>query len=290
MSVFLYHVCRKHYVFSAFYYEGGVLFMARTINGKPVDEVMKALLEPLPERELEYKYENQNFPYFPYDSYINRLNSTVGVLNYDYLCGESKLEFINGSPFLRKTGTLIIYDDERKVVKMTKAGAGHAVIVANDSGNVTNFNNDENRLDRNLLGNLLKTLDIGRAQLSEIREKKSGKNSSSKQRQQNKPATVPKNRAATVSTDTQPESRRYTIIFNRALTAMSTGYKTEVSLEDGNVCELVIFKEGIASIEKFMPMRDFSAQVKPKVQVNIGAYPHMYRDKEQLIMTDLYRE
>lgn len=263
--------------------------MARTINGKPAAEVMEALRAPLPEEEIEYLYENKNYPYFSYECYFNRLNSTVGLLNYDYICGESKLEFINGKPFLHKNGALIIYDDERKIVKMTKAGAGHEVIVGNESGNVSNLNNDEFFLDQNLLRNLLKTLDVGRTQLSEIRgKKKSGKNSGSKQ--QSRTANNQKSQQATVPTNNQPESQRYVIAFNRALTAMSKGYKTEVTLEDNSTCELVIFKEGISSIEKFMPMKDFSSQVKPKVQVVIGAYPHVFRDKKQLIMTDLYRE
>ena len=57
--------------------------MKGTVNGKSLDQVLSELKAPFPEEELKKNEKNET--YIPVESLESRLNSVIGVLNYDTL-------------------------------------------------------------------------------------------------------------------------------------------------------------------------------------------------------------
>lgn len=55
--------------------------MKGTVNGKSLDQVLSELKAPFPEEELKKNEKNET--YIPVESLESRLNSVIGVLNYD---------------------------------------------------------------------------------------------------------------------------------------------------------------------------------------------------------------
>lgn len=257
--------------------------MERTINGKKLSEAFEQLVKPFKASEICYKYEK--YPYFPYDAYFKRLEEVIGAFNYDFLCGDSKLNIINGHPCLSKTGVLIIYDDNHNVVKKVKAGAGVEITILKETGNISNYDNEEKTLDRNVFSNVLQAIGVGRAQLKAMREENEKKRSSNSVKHRTG-QIIPSSRQATIPTNAEPYSQSYHVICKKALSAMSHGYKTEVEA-DGKTYELIIFKEGMSAIERQMPMSDFSRQIMPGSKFFMEGYLKTYQGREQLIMTNL---
>ena len=88
--------------------------MKGTVNGKSLDQVLSELKAPFPEEELKKNEKNET--YIPVESLEERLNSVVGVLNYDNLVTYEGIQEVLGRFVAVAKTVLIIYDDERNAL------------------------------------------------------------------------------------------------------------------------------------------------------------------------------
>lgn len=88
--------------------------MERKVNGKSLEEALKILTKKTkPTKTLTGKY-----PYWPIDSYIDRMNEAFGPLNYsvESLSDIKADRLDNGQIFFSTRCRVTIFDDEGKVV------------------------------------------------------------------------------------------------------------------------------------------------------------------------------
>ena len=81
--------------------------MKGTVNGKSLDQVLSELKAPFPEEELKKNEKNET--YIPVESLEERLNSVVGVLNYDNLVTYEGIQEVLGRFVAVAKTVLIIY-------------------------------------------------------------------------------------------------------------------------------------------------------------------------------------
>lgn len=96
--------------------------MKGTVNGKSLDQVLSELKAPFPEEELKKNEKNET--YIPVESLESRLNSVIGVLNYDTLVTYEGIQEVLGRFVVVAKTILIIYDDERNALIRKSALGG----------------------------------------------------------------------------------------------------------------------------------------------------------------------
>ena len=106
--------------------------MKGTVNGKSLDQVLSELKAPFPEEELKKNEKNET--YIPVESLESRLNSVIGVLNYDTLVTYEGIQEVLGRFVVVAKTILIIYDDERNALIRKSALGGSNIIVVKDTG------------------------------------------------------------------------------------------------------------------------------------------------------------
>lgn len=97
-----------------------------TINGKSFDQIVSELEADFPKEYVQYLDDGK--PYYPREAYVSRMNTVIGVLNYDF-CTSDPILVQNGRQqnFIVR-GTIRIYDDDRNlVVEKSCAGASNII-------------------------------------------------------------------------------------------------------------------------------------------------------------------
>ena len=114
--------------------------MKGTVNGKSLDQVLSELKAPFPEEELKKNEKNET--YIPVESLESRLNSVIGVLNYDTLVTYEAIQEVLGRFVVVAKTILIIYDDERNALIRKSALGGSNIIVVKDTGKPSSLKTD----------------------------------------------------------------------------------------------------------------------------------------------------
>ena len=222
----------------------------RTVNGKPLNQVMKELQEPLPESAVR---DNQSgYPYIPIEEYRKRLDEVVGVLNYDYRLSKADWVTVGDKEHMSCLGTLIIRDDAGKIVTVKMATGDADVITRNSDGAAVKTGNDAKTADKDAFKSCCRLLGIGDAQLREQRKGKNGKGGAS----------------GKYSTNTQQNAseENIRIVVRGAFSSLGgKGYKAPAVIkETGEQVSLILWKEGIEAVQKHMSISDFLDKYKNK--------------------------
>ena len=114
--------------------------MKGTVNGKSLDQVLSEFKAPFPEEELKKNEKNET--YIPVESLESRLNSVIGVLNYDTLVTYEGIQEVLGRFVVVAKTILIIYDDERNALIRKSALGGSNIIVVKDTGKPSSLKTD----------------------------------------------------------------------------------------------------------------------------------------------------
>lgn len=243
-----------------------------TINGKTMETIEQQLKEPF--KESEFK-QFDNYYYLPADAYIQRFNEVVGNKNYDFIpLAPLDVRQIGDRYCLSFTGTLIIRDDEGSVIKQIP-GTGGLEVARSKKGGIINYNNQVQRVQKNALVSAIRHFDPGTEQLKAIRKAKK------------------RNGDTSNSISQSQEQEVFSVYFKQKITSLKReGYKTVVdaltmdqeSLKD---IELVIFREGIASIRSRYNLQNFINAAEPGRQCYINGFLNEFRGKKQIVMLDL---
>jgi hypothetical protein len=260
--------------------------MGKTIRGKALDEVMGQLIAPFEEKDFGTReFENKKsgltseFDYIPYKAFFRRLNNVVGTLNYDFFVKDSQLNQVGNSYHLAVNAELRIKDDNGMDI-IIRGGNGGVDLNVSPAGNCLNFKNAEQVAAQNAFINCMKFLGVGVEQLWGKKEEKKEKSAPKPQKKECMPMAGEK----VIGT--------YHISFVQKISNMSKGYKSMVRVNElaGNERELVIWQDGVASIEKYYPMSDFQRKVCAGASMCIYGYENNFKDKEQLVMTGVCKK
>lgn len=199
--------------------------MKGTVNGKSLDQVLSELKAPFPEEKLKKNEKNET--YIPVESLESRLNSVIGVLNYDTLVTYEGIQEVLGRFVVVAKTILIIYDDERNALIRKSALGGSNIIVVKDTGKPSSLKTDIAAAQSESFKNVCKLLQIG---ISQIR--------SGKQRRE--------------------EKNLYKIRFTSSLSAGNKCYKADcVDIATEEKFLFVIFSGQYSKIEKYVEFSKF---------------------------------
>lgn len=148
--------------------------MKGTVNGKSLDQVLSELKAPFPEEELKKNEKNET--YIPVESLEERLNSVVGVLNYDNLVTYEGIQEVLGRFVAVAKTVLIIYDDERNALIRKSALGGSNIIVLKDTGKPSGLKTGIAAAQSESFKNACKLLQIGISQIRSGKQRKEEKN------------------------------------------------------------------------------------------------------------------
>ena len=234
-----------------------------TINGKDTETIVKELNEPFEESCFE---ERDDYKTLPYHVIKGRFDDVFGLFNYQLHVTDAGYEKIAGSHVLLGNAHLKILYDNGSVAWEEQFPCATDIIVASESQKCTSISNSSEFLFQNALKKGGKLLGIGVAQLRKMRNKKSSSN--------------------------KGKAIHAFVHVNSAFTKLGTsGYKASVIVDEWQKeeCELCIFKKGMASIEKVLPMTEFLKKVKIGSSFHIEGVENTYQGKKQIILNEMVK-
>ena len=212
--------------------------MERTINGKTLPDIIKELSKPF--NSGLFKENLYGFPYLPVEAYRERLDEVVGSFNYDVSISHPELVTVGSRPQVMLKVAITIKDDKGSVVVTKEAPGGCAVILSNNTGEVVSLKNDEESASGDGFKRCCKLLGMATKQLKELRDNK-------------KESTLVQSNEASLPTEL------YGVTIKERFSKMgkSDGYSAKVSLENGTVTTLVIWKSAQEKIAEKIPFERF---------------------------------
>ena len=141
--------------------------MARTINGKSVVDVMKALSAPFDDKQFKENYFGH--AYLPVEAFRDRLDAVVGNINYDVTTSTPQVVVVGTRPQVLLKVSVTIRDDDGNVVVTKESPGGTAVIVSNTTGEPDSVKNDAESAASDGFKRCCKLLGMATKQLKERR-------------------------------------------------------------------------------------------------------------------------
>lgn len=257
--------------------------MSRTINGKPIKQVMAELSEDFPSEEISSN--RYDYSYIDIEKMRNRIDEVVGVENYDFVINESHFVPVGDKIESCCVATITIRDDNGCVVCVKSGTGGTNVKESSESGEVIKASLDSKSAASDAFKSCCRMLGIGDRQLrSERREKdktKSKKTSNKttynkKQSQQN----------GTVSDGAGEE--KMIVIPRGGFRSFNGGYKSQAVVKGtGEKVVLVLWKNAVPELEKHVPLAEFLRKSN-NMEVSIIGKRTSFRGENQVALVRPY--
>jgi len=247
--------------------------MARTINGKSFDEIIKELSAPFDVSDFQKNI--FDFFYLPVEKYQQRLDEVVGILNYDFVTTKPQTCIIGTVPHISLCGTITLRDDDGNPVCSKSACGGAPVILKSKDNEAAAYKNDLETATQDVFKRCCKKLGIAEAQLKSLRQKND-------------------------EIDPEQPVSLYLVRLREAFSSLKNrnnyGYSAIVDIKgEKEPRRLVLFKSAIEQIERFVPIGDFIKNYGPNSELylygRLITFNKKNGDKElQLIMERPYVE
>lgn len=246
----------------------------RTINGKPIQKVVEELKAPFADAEI--KENPAGYAYLAYELFRQRLDTVVGM-NYDYVISQVAWVTIGEKTHISCVGTLSIRDDNGNIVTVKSATGGADVITRSSDGVAVKPGNDAKTADHDAFKSCCRMLGIADEQL---RARRKGKKSNGGTTGQTSNST---------QSGVQEEKIRVVVMGAFSSLAGGKGYKAPAVIkETGEKVSLVLWKEGMEAVKKYMTLGEFFDKYKSKefsiVATRNTFTPRNGTKEEQLIM------
>ena len=243
----------------------------RTINGKPVSQIVEELATPFP----EVKYNTYGFPYVEYETYKERMDMVVGVFNYDYVLSEKSFTKVGEKSHISVIGTLTIHDDVGNVIVTKSAVGGADIILSSGTKEAVKIGNDEKTASHDAFKSCCRMLGVADKQ---IREERKTRKSNVSAPQQEGPVEV------------------YRVQVTSAFKTVKGGFKAPaVIVETGENIMLVFWKSAVDEVEKLIPFSKFIEAYRAEAQKSFRVYATRNifkmknnRTEEQLVVSKMY--
>ena len=223
-----------------------------TVNGKALAQVLKELSAPFD--ESMFKDNPAGFSYLPYEVYLARMDTVVGVLNYDFEISDTNWVTIGEKVHVSTVGKMTIRDDNGSVVAVKSSTGDADVICKRETGEAVKAGNDSKIAAHDAFKGCCRMFGIGDEQLRDKRKGKGGK----------KPAVAQQSTQPGTQTPASEEVLRV-VVCGAFKSLQGKGYKAPAAIkETGEKVSLILWQEGIEAVQKYMPLADFLEKYKNK--------------------------
>ena len=237
-----------------------------TVNGKSLAQIAKELSERFSEAEPT----RDGYMSIPIWAFEERLNSVVGIMNYNVLCTEGKLYNVNGQDAIFVNMTLEIYSDNGEIILKKSACGGANVIIVKETQKPKSLKSDQEIAVSDAFKNCCKKLGMGIEQMreySQSRKKKGGPSYNSQG-----------------SGDAGEKGKLHHVRFMTGVDTNRGRFTAQVTdLDDGKQYSLVIFEREVPLIEEHVKMADFIRYYTPGKTFSFFGEVNNYKGMDQLI-------
>lgn len=251
------------------------MMATRTINGKSFKDIIVALSAVFSPND--FKTNRYGFHYLPVETYQQRMDEVVGILNYDFTTSEPHTCIVGTRPHISLSGTITIRDDSGNTVTSKSACGGCPVIMLSKEAEAASYKNDLESASADVFKRCCKKLGIAEAQLKQLRTSKDTNRD--------------------ISGGNSGEVALYRVKLKESFSTLGKnngGYSAMVDVEgEQEPRKLVIWKSAIEEIEKFIPIAKFvngyTANKEFSVYGTLSVWERNNGQKElQLIMEKPY--
>lgn len=227
--------------------------MDRTINGKSFKDVVAELSAAFSPND--FKENRYGFHYLPVETYQQRMDEVVGILNYDFTTSEPRTCIVGTRPHISLSGTITIRDDNGNAVTSKSACGGCPVIMLSKEAEAASYKNDLESASADVFKRCCKKLGIAEAQLKQLRRGNSN----------NTNRNISDVAGETVSLHRVKLRETFSTLGKN-----NSGYSAMVDVEgEREPRKLVIWQPAIDEIEKYIPIAKFVNNYKPNMEFSL---------------------
>ena len=238
-----------------------------TVKGIPLSKALENLCKEFPSSAMS---DRDGYAAISYHAYYERFVEVFGKERFSFEYHKTGVDVIGTQHCMSGYGVLTLYDDLHQVVKVQGAESGCSIITTKATGNCVNYANSFKFLGENIFKACCFFLEVGTQQTRALRNK--GKTSNTN-----------------VSALNETELKKFCITFKQTISSMKGGYKSIVVV-NGIDYELIIWKEGVESIEKTLPMAEFVSKTRSGTSFHILGHFNDFKGKTQLVLDKIPRE
>lgn len=244
-----------------------------TVNGKSLRQIQQELEAPFSETEMVEAQGGGKA--ISIGAYEDRLNQVIGVLNYDFITSEGRLEAIADRYMLHVSAHITIYDDERRPVVTKSACGGCNVIIVKETGNPKSLKSDLDSAVSEAYKNCCQKLNVGVRQLRES-NKKNGRPQSRNQNQRENPQSGNQNGSS--------DGKRVNIQLMQSLQSGNKNYYAKAVMEDtGEQVVFKLFERELPAFEQKISIREFIDGFGNGTSMNFVGKESSFKGSNQII-------
>lgn len=231
----------------------------RTINGKPLKQVMAELSAEFPATEVSST--NYDYSYIDIERMRNRMDEVVGVENYDFVINASHFVPVGDKIESCCVATITIRDDNGCAVCSKSGIGGTNVKESTENGTVIKASLDAKSAVSDAFKSCCRQLGIGDRQLrSDRKEKNKSKNKKSGSASYKSKDQYQQNGKA--QSDSSSEERMQ-IVLQGGFYSFKSGYKAKgVVKSTGESVVLVLWNDNVVELEKYIELSRFLRESK----------------------------
>lgn len=249
------------------------MMVQRTINGKPLQEVLKELTKPF--KTDDFMLNPFGYYYLPVEKFRKRIDEVVGIFNYDFTTSEPKITIVGTRPHISLMGSITIRDDNGNPVTTKSTCGGAMVTMVNETNEAASLKNDLNSAAIDVFKRCCKSLGMAETQLKNLRV--NGKNH--------------------IQADsTEPVSLYRVTLLEAFSTVGKKGYGALCQIEgETERRRLMIWESGQKEIEKYITMSNFINRYQAGKSFSLYGYKTVFTRNngekiKQLVLTKPYTD
>lgn len=247
-----------------------------TVNGKSLLQIQEELEAPFSEAEMVDAQGGGKA--IPIGAYEDRLNQVLGVMNYDFITSEGRLETIGDRHMLHVSARITVYDDARRPIVTKSACGGCNVIIVNQTGQPKSLKSDLDSAVSEAYKNCCQKLNVGVKQLRE-KNKKTNRNQDRDSRGNQNPDMGNK----TGSTD----GKRVKVRLMQSLQSGNKNYYAKAAyLDTGEQVVFKLFEREYPAFEQKIAIRDFVARCGNNTEMNFVGKESSFKGSNQIIFVN----
>ncbi len=243
-----------------------------TVNGKSLRQVQEELEAPFPMEELVDAQGGGKA--IPIGAYEDRLNQVIGVMNYDFITSEGRLETVGDRYMLHVSARITIYDDLRRPVVTKSACGGCNVIIINETKQPKSLKSDLDSAVSEAYKNVCQKLNVGVRQLRE-NSKKNRKQGNSN------PGYSPQTGNSQAG---QMDGKRVSIRLMQKLQSGNKNYYAKaVDMDTGAEVVFKLFNREIPAFEQKVSLNEFIDRFGNGTQMQFIGKESNFKGSDQII-------
>lgn len=232
------------------------------INGKTFSQVLAELSTPFD--ESLFKDNPAGFSYLPFEVYLERMDTVIGVFNYDFEITHTDWVDVGEKKHISTVGKVTIRDDDGRVVSV-KSATGDADVICKkvenpgDKPQAVKPGNDAKTAAHDAFKGCCRMLGVGDEQLRDKRKGNGNKGGTKSSNSASRPSGSSSNNA----NGTEEVVR--VVVGGAFKSLQGKGYKAPAVIkETGEKVSLILWNDGIEAVKKYMPLADFLEKYKDK--------------------------